>query len=269
MDEEVFGIKGVCFNYGKVAALRDVSFSLTRGVNLAVLGASGAGKTTLLKIVSGLVEPTAGSVSFLGSPLAGHWLEKNLRPRFRSSVGFVFSEPDVQLFCPTVFDEVAFGPLQMGLKNDEVRHRAEDTMRLLEISGLRDRPPHRLSSGEKKKVQLAAVLSVNPEVMLLDEPTFGLDPRTQVWLLELLLRLKELGKTFILATHDLSLVEDFCDRAIVLDEAHGLAAEGPALDILKDSELLLRVNLIHEHTHKHGTVVHKHSHGPFASHDEH
>jgi len=269
MTEEVFGIRSVSFNYGKGAALRDVSFTLSRGESLAVLGASGAGKTTLLKIVSGLVKPSRGSVSFFGYPLMGHWLEREQRAKFRSSVGFVFSEPDVQLFCPTVLDEVAFGPLQLGLSVDEVRGRVEDTMSLLDISGLRARPPHRLSSGEKKKVQLASVLSVNPEVLLLDEPTFGLDPRTQVWLLELLLGLKERGKTFILATHDLSLVEDFCDRAIVLDEAHGLVAEGGTGDILGNEKLLLRVNLIHEHAHKHGKVVHKHSHGPFAPHDEH
>jgi len=269
MAEEVFEIKGVSFNYGKVAALRGVSFTLHRGVALAALGASGAGKTTLLKIISGLVTPSSGSVTFFGHPLIGHWLEREQRSRFRSSIGFVFSEPDVQLFCPTVFDEVAFGPLQMGLSAVEVGGRVEDTMRLLDISGLRGRAPHRLSSGEKKKVQLASVLSVNPDCLLLDEPTFGLDPRTQVWLLELLLRLKDAGKTFILATHDLSLVEDFCDRAIVLDEAHGLSAEGTIEDILSDSELLLRVNLIHEHAHRHGKVVHKHSHGPFASHDEH
>ncbi len=269
MSEEMFGIKGVSFRYGSQVALKDVSFSLMRGEALAVLGASGAGKTTLLKVVSGLIAPSSGSVEFLGRPLAGHWLKRQQQGRFRAGVGFVFSEPDVQLFCPTVYDEVAFGPLQMDMSGGQVRERVEETMSLLQIEGLRKRVPQRLSSGEKKKVQLAAVLSVNPEVLLLDEPTFGLDPRTQVWLLELLLRLKEAGKTFLLATHDLSLVEDFSGRAIVLSESHGMVANGATAEILSNEKLLLQVNLIHEHAHRHGTVVHKHSHGPYSSHDEH
>ncbi len=269
MSDEVFEIRGVSYSYGDVTALSGVSFTVGRGDCLAVLGASGAGKTTLMKIISGLVTPAAGTVDFMGSPLAGHWLKKGHQGRFRAMVGFVFPEPDVQLFCETVTDEVAFGPLQLGLSPEEVRRRVADTMEMLGITGLGGRPPHRLSSGEKKKVQIASVLSVNPEVILLDEPTFGLDPRTQVWLLEILLMLKDLGKTFILSTHDLSLVEDFSERAIVLDELHRLAADGPSQEILRDRALLLRVNLIHEHAHRHGTVVHIHSHGPSAPHDEH
>lgn len=269
MTEEVFGIRRVSFRYGSVPALSDVSFSMARAECLAVLGASGAGKTTLLRIMSGLLRPAEGEIDFLGRSLFGDWLGGAEEPRFRAMVGLVFPEPDVQLFCPTVYDEVAFGPLQLGLGTSEVRARVEDTMEMVGIEGLKDRPPHRLSSGEKKKVQIASILSVNPSVLLLDEPTFGLDPRTQVWLLELLLRLKEAGKTFVLATHDLSLVEDFAERAMVLAEDHRLAADGPAHTILRDRELLLRVNLIHEHAHRHGTVVHKHSHGPFAPHDEH
>ncbi len=269
MAEEVFGIKGVSFSYGEVPALREVSFSLGRGECLAVIGASGAGKTTLMKIISGLVQPGSGSVDFLGRTLEGYWLKRPKEGRFRAMVGFVFPEPDVQLFCRTVADEVAFGPLQMGLKAEEARQRARDTMEMLGITGLSGRPPHRLSSGEKKKVQLASILSVNPEVLLLDEPTFGLDPRTQVWLLDILLGLKDLGKTFMLATHDLSLVEDFSERVIVIDEDHRLRAEGATQEILRDRKLLLSVNLIHEHAHRHGTVVHIHSHGPNAPHDEH
>jgi len=269
MTEEVFSIRGLSFSYESVPALLGLPFSVGRGECLAVLGASGAGKTTLLRIMSGLMRPRSGELDFMGRPLFEDWLDTPDEARCRAMVGLVFPEPDVQLFCPTVYDEVAFGPLQLGLGADEVRTRVEDTMEMLGIVRLGPRPPHRLSSGEKKKVQIASILSVNPSVLLLDEPTFGLDPRTQVWLLELLLRLKEAGKTFVLATHDLSLVEDFAERALVLDEDHRLAADSPAHSVLRDRELLLRVNLIHEHAHRHGTVVHKHSHGPFAPHDEH
>ncbi len=269
MTEEVYGVRGVSFSYGEVCALRQVSFAMRRGESLAVLGASGAGKTTLLRVLNGLLEPQCGEVGFMGRPLQGHWLGGPEEARFRAMVGLVFPEPDVQLFCATVSDEVAFGPLQLGLARDEVKTRVDDTLELVGISGLRERPPQRLSSGEKKKVQIASILSANPSVLLLDEPTFGLDPRTQVWLLELLMRLKDMGKTFVLATHDLSLVEDFAERVIVLGEDHSLVAEGRAVEILRDRELLLRVNLIHEHAHRHGTVVHKHSHGPYAPHDEH
>jgi cobalt/nickel transport system ATP-binding protein len=126
-----------------------------------------------------------------------------------------------------------------------------------------------LSSGEKKKAAIAAVLAVNPDVLLLDEPTNGLDPRTQVWLYELLEALKGAGRTIIMATHDLSLVQDLSERVIVLDEAHSIAADGTAREVLGDKDLLLRANIIHEHAHRHGDVIHRHSHGPYSIHDEH
>ena len=269
MAEYVYEMRGVCCGYGELPALRGVSLGVRKGGCLAVIGASGAGKTTLLKVLAGLLEPAEGEVDFLGRPLQGYWLQRANAGRFRAMVGLVFPEADVQLFCPTVQEEVAFGPLQLGLEAAEVSRRVRDTMEMLGISTLGPRQPHRLSTGEKKKVQLAAVLAVNPSVVLLDEPTFGLDPRTQVWLLELLLRLRSSGRTFVLATHDLSLVEDMAERALVLGEDHRVAAEGPVQEVLRDRGLLLRVNLIHEHAHRHGTVVHTHSHGPYAPHDEH
>jgi cobalt/nickel transport system ATP-binding protein len=113
------------------------------------------------------------------------------------------------------------------------------------------------------------VLAVNPDVLLLDEPTNGLDPRTQVWLYELLEALKGAGRTIIMATHDLSLVQDLSDHVIVLDEAHSIAADGTAPEVLGDKDLLLRANIIHEHAHRHGEIIHRHSHGPYSIHDEH
>jgi cobalt/nickel transport system ATP-binding protein len=142
-------------------------------------------------------------------------------------------------------------------------------MDMLGLAPLKDRPPHTLSAGEKRKVAIASVLSINPEVLLLDEPTNGLDPRTQVWLLELLGELKGLKKTLVVATHDLSLVEDVSDRVAVLDESHKIVSDGTTGEILGNKELLLRTNLIHEHSHRHGEIVHTHSHAPFSVHDEH
>ncbi len=268
MKEEVYRLQGVSFSYGASLAVKDVSFAVGRGETLAVIGANGSGKSTLLKILDCLIHPSAGIMSFLGERLSEETIKGGLGRRFRERVGFVFAEPDVQLFSPTVFDELAFGPLQLGLSGDEVRRRCEELLDALGISTLGDRPPYTLSSGEKKKVAIASVLAINPEVLLLDEPTNGLDPRAQVWLHELIQGLKGL-KTFIIATHDLSMVGDLTDRAIVLDEAHGIAADGPSTEILGDRDLLLRTNIIHEHAHRHGDVVHIHGHSTNSTHDEH
>ncbi|MBI5599342.1 MAG: ABC transporter ATP-binding protein [Deltaproteobacteria bacterium] len=265
MAEEVYRLERVSYRYGDVVALRAIDLVVSVGESVAVLGANGSGKSTLLKILDGLYFPTSGTVSFFGRQL-----KKGLNPRaLRERVGFVFCEPDFQLFCQTVFDEVSFGPLQLGLPEEEVRRRAEDILSLLGLSALRERPPYSLSSGEKKRVAIASVLSMNPDVLLLDEPTTGLDPRTQVWLMELLIELKRLKKTSVIATHDLSLAWDVSDRAVVLNEDHGAVADGLAPGILRDKKLLLSANLIHEHAHRHGETVHTHSHGPFSVHNEH
>lgn len=273
--KEIYRLERVCYNYGHqgvlppLSALKDISFSIRHGEHVAVLGANGSGKSTLLKILNGLIFPMSGIVECLGGKVAEATLTGAFLRRFRERVGFVFSEPDAQLFCPTVGDEVAFGPLQLDLPKDEAERRVNELLNMLGIAALRDRPPYTLSAGEKKKVAIASVLAANPDVLLLDEPTNGLDPRTQVWLFELLRGLKELKKTFIIATHDLSLVEDLTDRVIVIAEGHEVAADGPTRKILRDKDMLLAANIIHEHTHRHGDVTHIHSHGPFATHDEH
>ncbi|MBI5560813.1 MAG: ABC transporter ATP-binding protein [Deltaproteobacteria bacterium] len=263
--EEVYRLERVSCFYGEVAALKDIDLNVLRGESISVLGANGAGKSTLLKLLDGLIFPSSGRVMFFGMSLGDAVNLKALRER----VGFVFSEPDVQLFSPTVFDEVAFGPLQIGLSGKEVVKRVEDTLTFLGLSHLKERPPYTLSTGEKKKVAIGSVLSINPEVLLLDEPTTGLDPKTQVWLIEVLAELKKIGKTCIIATHDLSLAADLSDRVVILGESHTIASVGSAEHILGNKELLLGANLIHEHAHRHGEIIHRHSHGPFSIHDEH
>lgn len=269
MGEEVYRLEGVSYSYGARPALEAVSFSVARGESVAVLGANGTGKTTLLKIMDGLVFPERGEVSFFGTPMTEEAFGTDFSRCFRERVGFIFPEPDVQLFNATVEEEIIFGPLQLEVPEAEARRRADELLGMLGMTGLRERPPYALSSGEKKKVAIASVLALNPDVILMDEPTSGLDPRSQVWLFDLVERLKSLKKTIVISTHDLSLVEDLSDRVVVLNESHGVEKTGPVLEILRDTELLLGANIIHEHRHRHGEIVHTHSHGPWARHDEH
>lgn len=186
--------------------------------------------------------------------------------RFRGQVGYVFQDSDAQLFCPTVLDELMFGPLQLGLDEKEARSRSDQILEMLEIEGLAQRPSYMLSSGEKKRVALGAVLTMNPDVLLLDEPTNGLDPRTQCQLVELVLALNEAGKTIVVATHDLSLVSELHARVAVLSEEHRIERIGSSDEVLSDEKLLLEVNLVHEHMHYHGTIVHRHIHSHYLFH---
>ncbi|MGH7490606.1 MAG: energy-coupling factor ABC transporter ATP-binding protein, partial [bacterium] len=168
-------------------------------------GANGSGKSTLLRSLAGLCFPQSGTISFFGQALTAQRLEdEDFFYPFRRQVGMVFQNPDVQLFSPSVFDELAFGPLQLRWPKDRVRRRVEEMLELMEISHLRDRTPHRLSGGEKKRVALASVLILDPEVLLLDEPSAALDPSSQAQILEFLVSWSNGLKTVVTATHDAS-----------------------------------------------------------------
>jgi len=266
----VFDLKNVCFDYpGKLPALRDVSFAVGRSERIAIVGANGSGKSTLLHLLDGLYFASSGTVIALGQALTEDVVESpDFGPVFRKEVGFVFQNSDAQLFCPTVWEELAFGPLQIeSLSRDDISRRIEDTLALLDIARLADRVPNTLSAGEKKRVALASVLVVAPSVLLLDEPTAGLDPRSQSALIEILEGLHQGGLTLILATHDLALLPHLADRAIILGEEHRIVADRPVNDLLADTDLLLRVNLIHEHTHRHGATAHSHPHSHVPAHE--
>ena len=251
-------------------ALEGVSLEIARAENVALLGANGCGKSTLLKVLDGLIFPDAGSYRAFGELVTEEHLEdEQFSMGFRSRVGFIFQNSDAQVFSPSVREEVAFGPLQLGLGRDEVEARIDDVLAMLEISDLADRAPYQLSGGQKKRVAIASVLVMNPEVILFDEPTAGLDPRTQQWLLELIVELGAADKTIVLATHDLDLLERVVDRCLVLSEDHRVVAEGTPAEVLADRETLLRVNLIHEHSHRHGELMHSHPHGPDHHEDPH
>ncbi len=270
MSEHVFSLEGVSYGYTpELLALHHLSFDVESGEQLAILGANGSGKSTLLSLLDGLVFPTSGTISAFGEALSEEALRApEFRKAFRSKVGFVFQDSDAELFNASVREEIAFGPLQLDLTQEQALARTEDLSELLELGDIADRAPFLLSGGEKKKVAIASVLALNPDVLLLDEPTTGLDPRTQVWLQELLWELAEAGKTIVMATHDLSLAQDCSDRAIVLDEEHGMVADASVAQVLADPDLLLRVNLIHAHAHRHeaGTHVHAHRHDYGHSH---
>ncbi len=250
------------------AGLVDVSLSVVEGESVVVLGANASGKTTLLHALAGLVFPTSGEVEAFGVVLSEAALEREQFSRsFRQRVAVLFQDTDAMLFNPTVYDEIAFGPLQLDLSPQEVRRRVEEMMALLGLESISQRPPHALSGGERKKVALAAVLAVSPEVLLLDEPTSELDPRSQRWFVELARELRAMGKTLVTATHDLHVADEIADRIVVLDEEHRVAAEGRPETILTDLELLLSVNLVHEHTHVHDGIVHVHPHSHLHRHD--
>ncbi|GBE55469.1 MAG TPA: ABC transporter ATP-binding protein [Euryarchaeota archaeon] len=243
----LFELNNVSYSYlGRFNALKNISLKVVQGERIAILGANGAGKSTLLKLMDALNFPTSGSIKAFGRALTEKEIDDSgdFTRYFRKKVGLLFQNPDIQLFSPTVFDEIAFGPLQLDMGKDEVRKRVGDVLDMLDIGDLVDRSPYQLSGGERKKVAIATILVVNPDVLLLDEPTSNLDPKTKKWFITLLNELNKIGKTIITATHDMQTVTSIADRFIVLSEEHTLVADGPSGDILEDRELLLRTNLI-------------------------
>ena len=245
----VFDVNGLCYEYNnQIPALDHVSLMVRPGERLAILGSNGSGKSTLLKILDGLYFPSQGSVLAFGKPLTEQAFQDDaFNFEFRRRVSLVFQDSDVQLFMPSVWDELAFGPLQLGLSQEEVKSRVESALHDLQIEKLRERAPHQLSGGEKKRVALASVLGLSPDVWLLDEPSAGLDPHSMSWLIDFINQQGEAGKTVITATHNLDIVEQIATGVYVFDENHHLAASGTPQEILSDHDLLHRCNLSHYH----------------------
>jgi cobalt/nickel transport system ATP-binding protein len=248
-----YEVENLRYSYGQIPALHGVSLGIEQGRRVALLGANGSGKSTLLRLLAGLSFGSGGTIRFLDEELNKARLEEQeFFFSFRRKVGVVFQNPDVQLFNANVFDEVAFGPLQMGWPPQMVRERVEQTLRNMRIEDLKDRAPHRLSGGEKKRVAIASVLVLDPEVLLLDEPTAALDPASQTQMVELLSSWKNTGRTVVIATHDLDALEDLADHCYLLKDGR-VAGEGDPLKILHYVHLLERAGLIrpHKHTHPH------------------
>ncbi len=215
-------------------ALRDVSFRITHGESVAIIGANGAGKSTLLLHLNGYLIPSAGEIRIGDFPL-----NRETLPEIRRTVGMVFQDPDDQLFMPTVREDVSFGPLNLGLPGEEVERRVADALRRVDAAHLQDKAPYHLSGGEKKRVAIATVLSMSPDILVMDEPTNGLDPYARRQLIGLL---REFRHTKIFTSHDLDMVMELCERVIILHRGE-VMADGPAAEIFQDEELLAACHL--------------------------
>lgn len=262
MDNIIFELKDVNFSYlGKYSALRSIDMSIGQGEKITVIGANGSGKSTLLHMLDGLIFPDNGIIKAFGRELnENDFNDEDFSRNFRKKVGLVFQNPDVQLFCPTVKEDIAFGPLQLGVEKKEIEKRLEGVLSILEIKHLLDRSPHQLSVGEKRKVAIASTLMINPDILILDEPTAGLDPLTTRHIIDLLIQANEAGKTIITSTHDLHIVEEISDIVYVFSQDKRIIKFGHPDIILKDTELLQANNLVHIHSHRHKEKIHVHPH---------
>jgi cobalt/nickel transport system ATP-binding protein len=262
----IFEVRDVTYRYPEVTALDGLNLTVMPGERIALLGANGSGKSTLLSILDGLYFPQKGTVAFRGEPLTESRLQtQEIEFDLRRRVGLIFQNPDVQLFNPTVLDEIAFGPLQLRWPREQILLRVTEMLEQMEITHLKDRSPHHLSTGEKKRVALASVLILDPEVLLLDEPTAALDPKSESQMIDFLVSCSGGRKTVVTATHDLDLVEDIADCCHVFQRGRIVAAGTPA-EIVNDHALLLSTNLLHAHRHAHASGElhshpHRHGHG--------
>lgn len=215
-------------------AISDVSFRITHGESVAIIGANGAGKSTLLLHLNGCLEATSGQIRIGDTPLS-----RGTLPDIRRTIGMVFQNPDDQLFMPTVFEDVAFGALNLGLSGNDLEQRVTEALERVGAGHLRGKPPYHLSGGEKKRVAIATVLAMSPDILVMDEPTSGLDPFARRQLLSLL---REFQHTKIFTSHDLDMVLDLCQRTIVLHEGV-IAADGPTGEVFSDEALLAACRL--------------------------
>lgn len=235
MSHHIIEISNLEYIYpDQTKALSGLSFRILHGESVAIVGANGAGKSTLLSHLIGILVPTAGTVRIGDYPLT-----KQTLSHIRRCVGMVFQNPDDQLFMPTVFEDVAFGPLNLGLPLQEVEQRVMSALQTVGAAHLRDRPPYKLSGGQKRSVAIASVLSMLPDILVMDEPTAGLDPKARRQLITLL---QSFTHTKVIATHDLDLVVDLCERTIVLCEGK-IIADSPTLELFNDEALLARAHL--------------------------
>jgi len=261
-ENRIFELRNVHFSYsGKHPALCGIDLDIAEGEKIAVIGANGTGKSSLLQLLDGLLFPDKGSCRAFGRALGETVLEDpEFSAFFRKKVGFVFQNPDVQLFCPTVKEDILFGPVQLGIPVREAREKMEALSERLGITALLERAPHELSIGEKRRVALASTLAIDPDVLLLDEPTTGLDPRTSGEIIGIIHESHASGKTVVSSTHDLHVLADISDTVHVFGQDRKIVASGPTKKILEDRALLEQNNLVHAHLHRHGWLWHEHPH---------
>jgi len=258
MTERLYSLENLSVEYpdGRVA-LDGLDLAIAPGERVVLLGANGCGKSTLLKLLDGLMAPTRGVLAFEGEPLDARRLkDRAFAGAFRRRVALMFQHPEAMLFNPTVAEEIGFG--LRHLPEDEARERMRHWAGFMRLADHLDEHPSQLSGGEKQRLCLACLLALEPEVLLLDEPTANLDPRTVGWLIDWL---AERAITTVVATHHMALAPELGRRAVILSEAHRVAFDGPVEAALADMELLLENNLAHRHRHEHDGVAHEHAHG--------
>ncbi|MDI9633410.1 MAG: ATP-binding cassette domain-containing protein [Methanolinea sp.] len=240
MGRVILEARDVRYKYpGGVEAIRGISFHVWRGEKVAVVGPNGAGKSTLLLMLNGMVRPDEGLILFDNSPIS---YERTALRELRRKVGFVMQNPDRQIISPTVYQDVAFGPVNLGYSEEQVREAVERALAQVGLTGFERRPPHQLSGGEKKRVAIAGVLAMDPDVLVLDEPTTGLDPSGSEDIMELLDELHHQGKTVIISTHDIELAYPWAERAILLTKGRILQEDVPEV-AFGDPELVRKAKL--------------------------
>lgn len=220
-------------------ALKNINIEIEKGEKVAIIGPNGAGKSTLFSHFNGLTEPTSGCVKIEGKPIS---FEKDKLLKVRQKVGIVFQDPNDQLFAPTVKEDIAFGPMNLGLSYDEVEKRVEDALKMVGMENYEDKTPHHLSGGQQKRIAIAGIIAMKPELMILDEPTAGLDPDGVEKVLNIMNQLNEEGMTLIISSHDIDMISKYADKIFVLYNGE-IIESGNKNKIFSDMELLKKAHL--------------------------
>lgn len=220
-------------------ALKNINIEIEKGEKVAIIGPNGAGKSTLFSHFNGLTEPTSGCVKIEGKPIS---FEKDELLKVRQKVGIVFQDPNDQLFAPTVKEDIAFGPMNLGLSYDEVEKRVEDALKMVGMENYEDKTPHHLSGGQQKRIAIAGIIAMKPELMILDEPTAGLDPDSVEKVLNIMNQLNEEGMTLIISSHDIDMISKYADKIFVLYNGE-IIESGNKNKIFSDMELLKKAHL--------------------------
>lgn len=252
MTKTIFRLNNVHYSYlGKFPALCGIDMEIFQGEKITIIGANGSGKSTLLHLLDALIFPDKGSIFFLDKELTKNSFNNiNFSKNFRKKVGLVFQNPDVQLFCPTVKEDILFGPAQLDVEKETLKNRLEKITAKLNLNNLLYRTPHQLSIGEKRKVAIATTLAIDTEIIILDEPTAALDPLTASQIIEIIIQANREGKTIITATQDLNVAGEISDKIYLFNSQKKIADYGNTAEILNNYQLLQENNIIKRQCNK-------------------
>lgn len=238
MEQILLQAENLCYSYGQgKQVLKDINITVKKGEKIVILGSNGAGKSTCFLNLNGVYRPDSGKIFYRGKEIG----KKDLN-ELRKNVGIVFQDADNQIIASTVFAEVSFGPMNLKLPREEVKKRVEDALEYMNLGSMRDRPPHYLSGGEKKRVSIADIIAMESEVVIFDEPTASLDPVNVEMLEGVLDKMNEMGKTLLISTHDVDFAYRFADRAVIFSGGR-IIADGPVREVFEDDEVLNQANL--------------------------